>query len=127
MAEMDWQSPGASGTGTNTGTNPGGNRGAKSNFGGRASETRQNAQAFASSLSDTIKEVDGVVRNVTDRNPYAALGAALGVGFILGGGIPPALVRSVVGFAGRYALAALLSMVVAEETAKKEVQNEEGR
>ena len=122
MAEADWQSAGM-GAGT-SGTNP---RRDGQQFGASASETRQNAQAFASSLSNTIKEMDGAVRTVTDRNPYAALGAALGVGFILGGGIPPSLVRGVVGFAGRYALAALLSMVVAEETAKKEVQNEEGR
>src|SRR5687768_6347792 len=121
MAEADWQSAGM-GSGT-TGTTPGTRRDGH-DFGARASETRQNAQAFASSLSNTMKEVDGAVRTITDRNPYAALGAALGVGFILGGGIPPSLVRGVVGFAGRYALAALLSMVVAEETAKKEVHEQ---
>src|SRR5688500_16910488 len=116
MAEADWQTPSP---GMGASSQPS-SRSDGRHFGERASETKHNAQAFASSLSNTIKEVDGVVRNVTDRNPYAALGAALGVGFILGGGIPPALVRGVVGFAGRYALAALLSMVVAEETAKKE-------
>jgi hypothetical protein len=99
----------------------------KRRFQDDARETRAHAQAFASSLGNTMKDVDGVVRNVTERSPYAALGAALGLGFILGGGIPPALIRGLAGFAGRYAMAALLSMVVAEETAKKEVKHEEGR
>jgi hypothetical protein len=81
----------------------------KRRFQDDARETRAHAQAFASSLGNTMKDVDGAVRTMAERNPYAALGAALGMGFILGGGIPPAL-----------------SMVVAGETAK-EVKNEEGR
>src|SRR5688500_17062161 len=102
MAEADWQSSNPEQQSRRSA--PGNGRG----VGGAAADTRANAQAFAHSLGNTMKEVDGVVRNVTERNPYAALGAAVAVGFILGGGIPPMLVRSVVGFAGRYALAALL-------------------
>jgi hypothetical protein len=121
MAEVNWQEGRQS-------TTPQGN--GQRRLSDDARDAREHAQAFASSLGNSMKNVDEMVRSVTERNPYAALGAALGVGFILGGGIPPALIRGVVGFAGRYAMAAVLSMVVAgetaKETAKKEV-HEEGR
>src|SRR5262245_51914621 len=72
-----------------------------------ATETREHAQAFARSLGDVMKDLDTTVRDLSRKNPYAAIGAAFGIGLLLGGGIPPALFRTLIGLAGRYALDAL--------------------
>ena len=117
MAQADWENGNRESRPSMTGNGEG------RRLREQASETKANATAFAHSLGATAKEVDGMVRELAARSPYAVLAGALGVGFILGGGIPPALMRGVVGFAGRYALAAILSSVVATEAANKDVQS----
>lgn len=71
------------------------------------------ARALASDLGELGGEVEGFLRRQLDARPYATLGAALGAGYVLGGGIPPWLFR--VGFAmgGRLLLGAVMREVLA--------------
>lgn len=113
MAETDWNDP----TGSRA---PYGSNGKHArSFSEHATDTRDHAQAFAESFGAALKDVDDRVRAVAQGNPYLALGTALGLGYILGGGIPPMLVRGLVSFASRYALATVMSTLVATEVAKE--------
>jgi len=116
MAQTDWENGARE-------SRPGGGNGTtgdERHFRAHASEAKANAEAFAQSLGSTARHLDGVVRNLAATNPYAVLAGALGAGLVLGGGIPPAMIRTLAGFAGRYALAAIMSSVVAAETVKNE-------
>lgn len=48
---------------------------------------QQSAQAFGNSLEDLLSEAETYVRDNIERRPYATLGAAAGVGFVVGGGV----------------------------------------
>lgn len=114
MADTDWNDP-------TRGTTANGSNGKNTrSFSEHATETRDHAQAFAQSFGAALKDVDDRVREVARSNPYLALGTALGLGYVLGGGIPPALMRGIVSFASRYALATLMTTFVAEAATENE-------
>jgi hypothetical protein len=60
----------------------------------------------ASALDDVnVMELLGSVSEVARENPHSAIAAALGVGFLLGGGLTPRLLASIALIAGRRLLA----------------------
>ena len=72
---------------------------------------REDLAEFSEAARRTMSSWEKVLREQLTRRPYAVLGAAAGVGYVLGGGVPPLVVRALLGAAGRVALEnALLSL-----------------
>jgi len=59
-----------------------------------------------------LQSWDALLRERLRRQPYATLAVAAGIGYVLGGGVPPVLVRSALGVGGRIALERLLGQLV---------------
>ena len=69
-------------------------------------DVTQGESANATQLGDIdVMELLGSVSEVARENPHAAVAAALGVGFLLGGGLTPRLLASIALTAGRKLLA----------------------
>jgi hypothetical protein len=72
---------------------------------------REDLAEFSQAARRTMSGWEKVLREQLTRHPYAVLGAATGIGYVLGGGLPPLFVRALLGAAGRVALEnALLSL-----------------
>jgi len=73
----------------------------------RFEETRRTLQEEAGSLMQTVsgaaQDVSSYVQTQLRERPYATLGAAAGLGFILGGGLSPRALRLLVRTGGRMA------------------------
>lgn len=52
-----------------------------------------------------------VLRDRLERQPYATLALAAGVGYVLGGGLPTALVRVLIGVGGRLAVERVIAQL----------------
>lgn len=50
-------------------------------------ELRQAAGELSSSLEELYRVTESVLRDQVNQRPYAVLGAAAGIGFVLGGGL----------------------------------------
>ena len=74
-------------------------------------EVRENADDLAESFSDTLDDVKQFARKQTRQRPYAALGMAAGVGFILGGGLTVRVGSTLLGIGARVALNTVLREV----------------
>jgi len=72
-------------------------------------EAREEGQAFLQATQGVVNEVDSLVREQLEARPYLTLGAALGFGVFLGGGLPFGVVR----LASRAAAGMLLNQLVA--------------
>lgn len=82
--------------------------------GSRIERLQQKGQRVRREVSGLTAEVEGalgdferVVRDQLTRRPYATLGAASGLGYVLGGGVPVRLVRMLLGLGGRLAVVML--------------------
>lgn len=72
---------------------------------------REDLAEFGESARKTMSQWEDVLREQLTRHPYGVLGAAAAVGYVLGGGVPPLVVRALFGAFGRVALEnALISM-----------------
>ena len=78
--------------------------------GNRIERIQQKGQRVRREVSGLTAEVEGalgdlerVVREQLEQRPYATLGAASGLGYVLGGGVPVALTRMLFGMGGRLA------------------------
>jgi hypothetical protein len=60
-----------------------------------------------------------LLRDQLERQPYATLAVAAGVGYVLGGGLPTALVRVLIGVGGRVAVEHVLGQLATARTAAK--------
>ena len=52
-----------------------------------------------------------LLRDRLERQPYATLAVAAGVGYVLGGGLPTALVRVLIGVGGRLAVERVIAQL----------------
>jgi hypothetical protein len=60
--------------------------------------------ALADAASHVASGWQALVRAQLARQPYATLAVATGVGYVLGGGVPTAVVRALAGLGGRWAV-----------------------
>lgn len=80
----------------------------------RVQRIQQKGKQVRSDVGDLTSEVEGalgeletVVREQLTQRPYTTLAAAAGLGYVLGGGIPVALSRMMLGIGGRLAFVML--------------------
>jgi len=65
---------------------------------------RQDLAEFGDTARRTMSRWEDVLRDQLTRHPYGVLGAAAGLGYVLGGGVPPLIVRALLGAVGRVAV-----------------------
>ena len=70
----------------------------------RSERVREDLSALAGAVRDVSRGWQALLRERLERRPYATLAVAAGVGYVLGGGVPTALVRALVGIGGRLAV-----------------------
>jgi hypothetical protein len=77
----------------------------------QAQRVRDNVAQFSGTARQTFVSWQDTLRAQLVRQPYVVLGAAACLGYVLGGGLPPLVVRAALGAAGRIALEnALIAM-----------------
>lgn len=69
---------------------------------------REEFMAFTGAARHVAHGWQSLLRDRLDRRPYATLAAVAGVGYVLGGGLPTALVRVLIGVGGRVAVARVI-------------------
>lgn len=69
-----------------------------------AQELYKTANALRSNVQRMRGEVQGQVLNIAKQNPYVALAAAAGTGFVVGGGLSFAMTRRLWAVGGRLVL-----------------------
>jgi hypothetical protein len=77
---------------------------------------REDVIALAGSVRRAARGWQTVLRQQLERQPYATLAVAAGVGYVLGGGVPTLLIRSLVGFGGRVALEQAIARLAASSS-----------
>lgn len=83
----------------------------------RTQRVREDIVKLSGDARRTMVEWEGIVREQLIRSPYAVLGAAAALGYVLGGGVPRLLVRVALVAVGRIALENTL-MAVAHRDAR---------
>jgi hypothetical protein len=73
---------------------------------------KHEAEELTASLRRARVEWEETLRDRFRRHPYATLATAVGVGYVVGGGLVPGLVRPVVGAGSRIALGLFLQNVL---------------
>jgi len=68
---------------------------------------REDANLMAETFTDAATEIQVYLREQATRRPYAALGAAAGIGFVLGGGLSLRLTSTLLTIGGRLLVTAL--------------------
>jgi hypothetical protein len=74
---------------------------------------REEAEQLAAALRRARIEWEETLRERFSRRPYATIATAVGVGYVLGGGLVPGLLRPLAAAGGRVALGLLLQRVLA--------------
>jgi len=69
----------------------------------RSAQVRREVSGLTTEVEAALTDLERLVRDQLDRRPYATLGAATGLGYVLGGGLPVTLSRVLFGFGGRMA------------------------
>ena len=64
---------------------------------------RSDVAALAGAVRHVTHGWEEVLRDRLDRRPYSTLAAAAGIGYVLGGGLPTAFLRVLLGVGGRIA------------------------
>jgi len=88
----------------------------------RGREVWNEARGLASAVEEAFDEIEGYLREQMQQRPYAALAAAAGVGYILGGGLPSRLTGLLVGWGSRIALTMAVQQLAPQ--ARSAVSNE---
>jgi hypothetical protein len=70
----------------------------------QSQRVREDLIALAGAAGHVARGWQALVRAQLDRQPYTTLAVATGVGYVLGGGVPTAVVRALAGLAGRLAV-----------------------
>lgn len=73
-------------------------------LGERSREVRDQATALSKSVQTAVKDIDQVLERQMVERPYAVLGIAAGVGFVLGGGLSPMIFRRALGLGTKLAI-----------------------
>jgi hypothetical protein len=82
-----------------------------------ACELGASAQQLLRSIEAAGHEVEALLRERVERKPYGTLGAALGLGYVLGGGLPTRLTSALLVVVSRIALAAAAREIVEASSA----------
>jgi len=64
----------------------------------------QDVAALAAGVRQAASGWEALLRQRLERHPYSTLAAAMSVGYVLGGGVPTLLLRSLIGWGGRLAV-----------------------
>ena len=70
----------------------------------QSQRVREDLIALAGAAGHVARGWQALLRAQLDRQPYTTLAVATGVGYVLGGGVPTAVVRACLGLAGRLAV-----------------------
>ncbi len=70
--------------------------------------TESSSSAEGSPLSEVVEFVELGIRSQMKERPYVAMGAALGLGYVLGGGLPKFAVKALAAMGVRYAATKLM-------------------
>ena len=71
-------------------------------------ETREHLDELSTAARQVMESGSALLRERMQQTPYTTVAAAAGVGFILGGGLSPAIVRLLLVMGGRVAFEMLL-------------------
>ena len=77
----------------------------------------QSAQDFVSGGTELLSQAEELLRIQAEQRPYAVLGAALGVGYVLGGGVPAFAMRMLINSGMRMAVGAVVGAVLEKKGA----------
>ena len=77
----------------------------------KGQRVREEVSGLSAELEEALGDLDRVVRQQLERRPYMTLAAASGLGYVLGGGVPVALSRMMMGMGGRLAILMLAERV----------------
>jgi len=69
----------------------------------KGQRVRQEVTGFTAEIEEALGDLERVVRDQLGKRPYTTLGAASGLGYVLGGGVPVALGRMLFAMGGRLA------------------------
>jgi hypothetical protein len=79
-------------------------------------QAKEEAQRLAAALRRARVEWEEMLRDRFSRRPYATIATAVGIGYVIGGGLVPGLLRPLAGAGSRIAIAFLLQNVLAGST-----------
>lgn len=80
-------------------------------------DLKEEAQDIASSLSELTRDVTQTVSVHLEQRPYAVLGVAAAVGYVLGGGLASRITRAGLGIATRIGMGMLVRQFVEGQSA----------
>jgi hypothetical protein len=81
----------------------------------QGNEAREQVVELADSIRGLLQDGNAVLRERMRTQPYATIAAAAGIGYVLGGGLSPSMVRLLVAAGGRIALQGFLHRLAAGE------------
>lgn len=79
----------------------------------KSRKLESDARSFASGIDELISDVEQMVRGRFEHQPYTMLAAAVGAGFVLGGGLTPAVIASLARMGSRAAVGAAMQGALA--------------
>jgi hypothetical protein len=85
---------------------------------------KHEAEELTASLRRARVEWEETLRDRFRQHPYATLAAAVGVGYVVGGGLVPGILRPIVGAGGRLALSLFLQNVLTGALEGNEPRND---
>jgi hypothetical protein len=77
----------------------------------KGQRVRQEVSGLTAEIEGALGDLERLVRGQLEHRPYATLAAASGLGYMLGGGVPPVLGRMLFGMGGRLAILLLAERV----------------
>ncbi len=95
-------------------SNSGSGRGATARNGGGVQGVRDDVTKLREDARQTLQDWEGVVRERLTQQPYATLAIAAGFGYVLGGGLPTFLTRTLLLAGGRLAVENFIAQRVAQ-------------
>lgn len=75
-------------------------------------EAKEEAQMLASSLGELSQDLSSYLQEQVRTRPWAVLGVAAGVGYLLGGGIPSRITRAGMSMAARMSMGVLMRQLM---------------
>jgi hypothetical protein len=78
-----------------------------------SSKVKEDVQALAGAVQTTRTSLQSFVQTQVEERPLAVLGTAAGIGFVLGGGLAPRVLRTLLTLGTRLAINAVISEVIA--------------
>lgn len=91
-----------------------GQEGGVGSFGVATRNVQKEAKQFVASLGELSGETERALRDAMTERPYAALGIAVGAGYVLGGGLRAKLTAVLLAFAGRMIANRLASQLLVQ-------------